>query len=270
MSSLKEKYEQYIQSEHWKNLRGEAIHIAGRKCEVCQSRSDLQGHHLQYRNFTDCTADDVLILCDGCHKLWHAFFASHVIKSRDFTIGFIYGAGSSINGLSDILERSAQADGITLARPPEPRPTAYRQKKAQGRAQMRLEVENDPRVVEAARKLNKQKFKQFIKNLYASRSKKSVLCGYAHAVFGRIKFQMELESMNSKPKITPMSESQTIQQQMMADPVILNLLNASDTYKVFHRKMCAHLKGNPNHNEYQRYMRGLWSTFRIVPMQEAF
>lgn len=63
-------------------------------CEACGSKQFLQGHHLRYRNLTDCTAEDIMVLCEQCHTRWHLYFNSHVDRSRGFVIGFLAGVST--------------------------------------------------------------------------------------------------------------------------------------------------------------------------------
>lgn len=68
----REIYAQYILGGHWKQLRIRLYRIRGRKCEVCNSRQFIQGHHLTYRNpLESCTEDDVMLLCERCHCAVH-------------------------------------------------------------------------------------------------------------------------------------------------------------------------------------------------------
>lgn len=64
-------YQEYIDSNHWKQLRVRKFAQVGRNCEACRSGRKLNVHHCFYRNFTDCTLDDLMVLCERCHGFYH-------------------------------------------------------------------------------------------------------------------------------------------------------------------------------------------------------
>lgn len=79
--TFQEKYSQYLQSEHWFNLKLGAWIRDGKKCAACHWKSDLQGHHLIYRNLTDCATKDILTLCKRCHDRIHGYMKANRIVS---------------------------------------------------------------------------------------------------------------------------------------------------------------------------------------------
>lgn len=91
MTSRKQQYLAYLQSDHWRSLRNQALLNAGGKCEFCQTVNFLKGHHLRYRNLTDCTAEDVMILCNSCHCRWHEKHNSRYIAKREWVLRFLAG-----------------------------------------------------------------------------------------------------------------------------------------------------------------------------------
>lgn len=60
---MKMYYKTYLLSDHWKALRLSKLKAARFACEKCKARSDLQVHHLRYRNLFDVTLDDLKCLC---------------------------------------------------------------------------------------------------------------------------------------------------------------------------------------------------------------
>jgi hypothetical protein len=65
-------YRDYLESDHWRLLRAQAIRRAGGKCEVCSSTKHLVGHHLLYRQRMEMgVLDDIMCMCRKCHDLWH-------------------------------------------------------------------------------------------------------------------------------------------------------------------------------------------------------
>jgi len=65
-------YAIYLQSEHWKALRMEVLIRDGFRCVRCPSRKRLQAHHKVYHDrFEDSVADELITLCQPCHKREH-------------------------------------------------------------------------------------------------------------------------------------------------------------------------------------------------------
>ena len=68
----KETYADYLESNHWQNLRVLCHARFDGKCVICQNESSLQCHHWLYRRtFQETTLDDLALLCDSCHAMVH-------------------------------------------------------------------------------------------------------------------------------------------------------------------------------------------------------
>ena len=65
-------YEEYLQTDYWKALRKEAKKRVGYRCQVC-NRNDrpLHTHHRTYERLGRELPNDVTVLCDVCHSLFH-------------------------------------------------------------------------------------------------------------------------------------------------------------------------------------------------------
>lgn len=63
---------EYLESEHWQNLRIAKLASVDAKCVRCQTR-DLSNdvHHLRYRNLFDVELHDLAVFCRRCHDLAH-------------------------------------------------------------------------------------------------------------------------------------------------------------------------------------------------------
>lgn len=59
-------YQEYLQTDHWKDVRKRALKWAGNKCQACASLKKLEVHHNTY-NYWSEQKEDVLVLCDSCH-----------------------------------------------------------------------------------------------------------------------------------------------------------------------------------------------------------
>jgi len=65
-------YGEYLQSDHWSNVRQRALQRAEYACQLCKSVDRLQVHHNTYDRL-GCEADnDVVVLCRACHEAFHA------------------------------------------------------------------------------------------------------------------------------------------------------------------------------------------------------
>ena len=65
-------YDLYLLSDHWQRIK-DAWVKSGRpmKCYICYSFDNLQFHHRSYRNLGQEKLDDLLVLCETCHKEVH-------------------------------------------------------------------------------------------------------------------------------------------------------------------------------------------------------
>ena len=71
----KERYAEYLTSEHWKSLRARKVTAIGGRafCQNCGHRKGyhFEVHHLQYRAIFDVGLDDLIVLCVRCHEGVH-------------------------------------------------------------------------------------------------------------------------------------------------------------------------------------------------------
>lgn len=65
-------YAEYLQTPHWKNMAAEARRRAGYRCQLCD-RSDisLNVHHRTYEHRGQEWRNDLIVLCEDCHKRFH-------------------------------------------------------------------------------------------------------------------------------------------------------------------------------------------------------
>lgn len=86
---LTEKYKtylQYLNSDHWQQLRRSKLQAHGCFCDACQSVKDLECHHIHYRNYTDCSVGDLAVLCVMCHKILHRMVKLKKASVDDFEL----------------------------------------------------------------------------------------------------------------------------------------------------------------------------------------
>jgi 5-methylcytosine-specific restriction endonuclease McrA len=71
-SPKKTPYQNYLRTDHWKNLRQAAFERDGFRCTKCGNPYSLCGHHIRYRShLTECVIGDIQTLCKGCHNGIH-------------------------------------------------------------------------------------------------------------------------------------------------------------------------------------------------------
>lgn len=71
LSKRKEEYNRYLKSPVWAAIKIELYEHRGRKCEICGRARKLQVHHKHYKNIFNEEPEDLLILCDICHREQH-------------------------------------------------------------------------------------------------------------------------------------------------------------------------------------------------------
>jgi len=64
-------YSEYLQTEHWKNIREGALLRANHMCRMCGSKYNLQVHHNTYNNLGNERNEDLTVLCKECHEFFH-------------------------------------------------------------------------------------------------------------------------------------------------------------------------------------------------------
>lgn len=64
-------YDEHLRSKQWFAFKAGIIKARGFRCEICGSQKDLELHHLNYKNFGNEQAEDVMLLCKLCHKKAH-------------------------------------------------------------------------------------------------------------------------------------------------------------------------------------------------------
>lgn len=64
-------YAEYLKTDHWYFTRRLALERAGHRCQVCNAKSRLEVHHRTYENRGEEPPEDLIVLCDPCHELFH-------------------------------------------------------------------------------------------------------------------------------------------------------------------------------------------------------
>ena len=66
--SRREIYDRYIHSRKWKKRRFRALVLGGHKCALCNSKNELQVHHLSYEHLGKEKDYELQVLCHSCHQ----------------------------------------------------------------------------------------------------------------------------------------------------------------------------------------------------------
>lgn len=79
IQKINKTYDELLTRQEWYNFREKVIYDRGYVCEFCKKKHNLQVHHKLYYKKPDkekiepwlYNMDEVLLLCDNCHKLAH-------------------------------------------------------------------------------------------------------------------------------------------------------------------------------------------------------
>jgi len=70
---IRPEYAEYLKSERWKSLSHKALSSNNYCCKDCGAKAE-QVHHLHYEHLgTDAEIQDIIPLCEACHKKRHQF-----------------------------------------------------------------------------------------------------------------------------------------------------------------------------------------------------
>lgn len=66
-------YDEYMQSDEWRERANQAIERAGNSCQLCNSQDNLHVHHRTYERLGWEKDMDLTVLCEDCHNHFHDF-----------------------------------------------------------------------------------------------------------------------------------------------------------------------------------------------------
>ncbi len=64
-------YGDYLQTPEWQETRRLALLRATFRCQTCNKSKELNVHHRTYERLGRERQGDIIVLCDGCHELFH-------------------------------------------------------------------------------------------------------------------------------------------------------------------------------------------------------
>ena len=65
-------YKEYLNSFHWNKIKTQ-FRKKYKHCAICFSKKALNVHHLTYKNFGNENPEDLILLCNVCHKKTHSY-----------------------------------------------------------------------------------------------------------------------------------------------------------------------------------------------------
>ena len=76
-------YGRYLRCDHWLKTRAAALARGNHACAHCGTAKRLQVHHLTYRTLRNERPQDLIVLCEACHRFAHGLDTDDPI-SREF------------------------------------------------------------------------------------------------------------------------------------------------------------------------------------------
>jgi len=70
-NSKKGKYDDYIISEKWRSIRKRILERDDYLCQHCKTCNATEVHHITYDNLFNENLEDLISLCNACHKMEH-------------------------------------------------------------------------------------------------------------------------------------------------------------------------------------------------------
>lgn len=64
-------YGAYLRSPEWRVRARKALVRAGHRCQICNTRGQLDVHHRTYKRLGREWPEDLTVLCRTCHDLFH-------------------------------------------------------------------------------------------------------------------------------------------------------------------------------------------------------
>lgn len=83
LPARKERYREYLRSDHWLRFRASVLKKRGLICEQCNTQQvSVDLHHLTYVRLGEERESDVEVLCRDCHKIRHGIQSPNPFSAR--------------------------------------------------------------------------------------------------------------------------------------------------------------------------------------------
>lgn len=82
---VKNDYLKYLRTKKWKILKNKILKRDNNECKICNKTTNLECHHITYKNIFNEKDEDLITLCKGCHTEEH-----NKIKQQNKTVDEYY------------------------------------------------------------------------------------------------------------------------------------------------------------------------------------
>lgn len=82
MTGGQKRYQEYLKSDHWKDLNERKRSIANKRCAICGFTGSTDNHHLTYRDWYSVSTSDLRLLCRRCHRVTHELINSGQLRFK--------------------------------------------------------------------------------------------------------------------------------------------------------------------------------------------
>lgn len=79
-------YGDYLRTPEWRERRQNAIDLAGGRCRLCNTDERLHVHHRTYERRGCEHPDDLTVLCEDCHALFHEH--RELVSRREWNVSY--------------------------------------------------------------------------------------------------------------------------------------------------------------------------------------
>jgi hypothetical protein len=76
---------EYLGTPYWRIARNRALARSAHSCDKCETSDNLNVYHLDWKYIKDDNyhIDNLVVMCDKCHKLWHVI--DDIPKKKNLT-----------------------------------------------------------------------------------------------------------------------------------------------------------------------------------------
>jgi ribosomal protein S14 len=109
------QYNEYLQSDEWKQKRAKVLARAKHQCEVCGEKAATEIHHLHYKHVFAEFLFELVAVCDDCHQRLHADESDSENAEEDSDEGSFDGE-YTVHPCCGCRHQSEQSDKMWCAR----------------------------------------------------------------------------------------------------------------------------------------------------------
>jgi len=87
--TISKKYQNYLNSQKWKNKRLKVLNREKFRCERCKEARATQVHHKTYKRIHKERLSDLMAVCAPCHRAIHGIKTTRRRKTKKKAIEFL-------------------------------------------------------------------------------------------------------------------------------------------------------------------------------------